>query len=109
MRSAPQKQPIANCAKALPAGNGPSSGAGNTWCRDGTGIGVSRPGNASAAVGTCSDFLVNHIGWSSPVRMVFDNRQSAVATDRRPRPTATAPVPGARCPVPGARCPVPGL
>ena len=41
--------------------NGPTSGAPLTKCRSGTGIGVSRPGRASAAVGIRSFDALNTV------------------------------------------------
>src|SRR3954453_13799045 len=48
MRSAPQKQPRPKTARSRPSGKGGCSGVPSTSWRAGTGIGVSRPGRASA-------------------------------------------------------------
>src|SRR5215470_18016872 len=57
LRSAPQKQPMPNMAVSKPSGYGPLSGRCNTKCSRAVGIGVERPGKASAADGISSFFL----------------------------------------------------
>src|ERR1043166_1427464 len=57
MRSAPQKQPSPKAAVSRPAGYGPFSGVPSTSCFAAVGIGLGRPGSASAADGISSFFL----------------------------------------------------
>src|SRR3990172_10349335 len=59
LRSAPQKQPIANVARASPSGNGGSSGRPLTKCAAGTSIRSARPGSAPAFDGMLIAFLEN--------------------------------------------------
>src|SRR5262249_44140242 len=66
LRSAHQKQPMPNTAFSKPAGYGPFSGRCRTKCSRAVGIGVGRPGSASAADGISSFFLNMNMA-ASPV------------------------------------------
>src|SRR5205823_1998435 len=63
-RSAPQKQPMPNIARARPSGNGGDKRFRFTKCNSGIGIRSARPGNASAADGIVIDFFVNMTTYS---------------------------------------------
>src|SRR5438046_10283022 len=58
-RSAPQKQPIPNIARARPSGNGGDTRFRFTKCKSEMLIRSARPGNVSAADGIVVGFLVN--------------------------------------------------
>src|SRR6266576_51873 len=66
LRSAPQKQPIPNMAVSKPMGYGPLSGRRKMKYATAVGIGVDRPGSASAADGISSFFLNMNMA-ASPV------------------------------------------
>src|SRR3954463_12850851 len=59
LRSAPQKQPMPNCASCRPAGNGALSGCPFRKWRSGTGIGLARPGSTLSAGSSLVAFFMN--------------------------------------------------
>src|SRR6185295_19687388 len=61
---APQKQPRPNIAVSRPSGYGPFSGRPLTKCLAAVGIGLARPGSASAAAGISAFFLNMNIAIS---------------------------------------------
>ncbi len=71
LRSAPQKQPMPNIAVSKPAGYGPLSAAVKMKCSRAVGIGVGRPGSASAADGISGFFLNVNMARSPRTRRLY--------------------------------------
>src|SRR5712691_1339023 len=91
LRSAPQKQPMPNIALSKPSGYGPLSGRCKTKCSRAVGIGVERPGSASAADGISSFFLNMNMAASPVGRRLNIGRAPATRTSWLARLRITSP------------------
>src|SRR6266446_4646240 len=86
LRSAPQKQPSPNTACSRPCGYGGCSGRPLTKWLAAVGIGLARPGSASAALGNAVVLRMNNMGFlpaGTDVTLLYVSTQVTAARLRR--------------------------